>query len=104
MHERLAQALLIHTGYAISAVVSLGEENEILEVFLFDTIWQAKHMRFSPASRRIDLISNHPCGEATPYNEDFENLKRLKKLSSAEVRLILVSEYFSSREITPRSL
>ena len=100
MHERITDALLIHTGYAISAVVSWGTQGEILSVSLFDTIWQAEHMHAELAAKRIDLISHHPQGETLPYAEDIENLNRLRRLcKGAAVRLYVVSEYFSCREI-----
>lgn len=101
MHKRIAGALLIYTGYPISAVISLGAEDEILDVHLFDTRFQAERMIIDPKASRALLISNHPYGQMTPYEQDFVNAHRLMQMiGGGNVRLFLVSEYFSCREIT----
>ena len=100
MHERIAEALLIHTGYAISALVSLGEGGEILLVSLFDTLWQAEAMQIDPAAARFLLISHHPQGETAPYDADIENLLTLRRMAGGRgVRLYVASEYFACRQI-----
>lgn len=100
MYERMIDALLRYTGYPISALVSLGEGEKILDVRLFDTCWQAERMRIDPKADCILLISNHPYGQKTPYAQDFANAYSLRNMAGGRpVRLFLVSEYFPCREI-----
>lgn len=99
MQKRIADALLIRTGHAISAAVSIGRGERILHVCLFDTLWQAEYVQVHPQAERIDLISHHPDGCTAPYAADLENLARLKKMADGkEVRMYLASEYYSCHE------
>ncbi|MBQ4265563.1 MAG: hypothetical protein IJB85_08635 [Clostridia bacterium] len=92
--EEIAERLLLHTGYPLTAVVSLDENGMMIDICLFDTYWQSDSMCVAPAASEIWLISHHPEGGKMPYNEDLYSMERVKAMvDGAQIRFFLVSEY-----------
>lgn len=99
MHRKLARALLTNVYHEVSAVVSLGEKQEILDVFLFDTMFYRGKLRIAEKARAVYLISNHPEGRKEPYEQDLRRYTALC-LTAREipVKLFISSEYFTCCE------
>jgi len=101
MQERIAKALLECVFYRVSAIVSVGENGQILGVQLFSTDWPDRHMHFTEEAKEVWLISNHPDGEMHPDEQDVRNYRSLvSRMPGVQVRLYLSSEYFSCFETT----
>jgi len=98
--DEIAERLLLYTGYPLTAIVSLDDGGRMIEVHLFDTYWRADSLRIAPMAYEIWLISHHPEGGKTPYDEDLHNLARVKEMAAgAHVRFFLTSEYGGSVEL-----
>lgn len=62
----------------LSAYALAGEDGEVLEFKLFDTMDSAKALaRAWPREARVYLYSNHPQGGLSPSPQDLANLERL---------------------------
>ena len=100
MHRRLAKALLQDIYYPVSAVVSVGERGELLNVHLFDTAFGGERMAAEPEAAQLWLLSNHADGSTALYEADVQNFQRLKRLAASRpARLFLASEEFECREV-----
>lgn len=100
MHQRLAKALLEDIYHPVSAAVSIGERGEILGVHLFDTLFCGDHMRVEPDAAEVWLMSQHNDGSQTLYDEDLQNLRRMRQLTGGRrIRMFLASEEYACREI-----
>ena len=92
--------LLEDIYYPVSAVISVGGHEEILDIHLFDTAFGGTCMRVAPDAAQLWLMSNHPDGCPALYETDARNLQRLKGLASGRrVRMFLASEEFACREM-----
>lgn len=99
MYRKIARALLESIYFHVSAVVSLNEAGEILSVNLFSTDYPGDLLRLTKDAREIWLISNHPEGNQTPYEQDICNYRALAgQAGGSTVRLFLSSEYFACFE------
>lgn len=95
MHRKIAAALLESVFFRVSAIVSLDEYGNLMDVALFSTDWSKEHMRFAKDTKEIWLISNHPDGSVLPDEQDRRNRRMLASMAGkAKVRLFLASEYF----------
>ena len=98
--DEIAECLLLHTDYPLTAVVSLDDDGRILKVHLSDTYWRADSLRIAPSAREIWLISHHPEGRKTPYEEDLRNLASIKgSVDGVSIRFFLASEYIGCIEL-----
>ncbi|MBE5800286.1 MAG: hypothetical protein E7321_10115 [Clostridiales bacterium] len=94
MHKSIADALLIRTNHAITALVSLDENGEILAIALYDTHWRREDVCAHPDAAALWLISHHPEGCEVAYAQDDANAKHFGTMSGLPVRLWIASEYF----------
>ena len=100
MHRRIAQALLESIYFHVSAVVSLNEAGEVIFVNLFSTDYPDGQLRIAEGRKEIWLLSNHPEGNRTPYEQDICNYcALLGQAGGCTVRLFLTSEYFECFEV-----
>lgn len=92
--------LLEDIYYPVSAVISVGRHEEILDIHLFDTAFGGACMRAAPNAAQLWLMSNHPDGCSVLYETDMRNLQTLRDLASGRrVRMFLASEEFDCREM-----
>ena len=100
VHRYLAKMLLEDLCYPASAAVSIGASGEVLGVHLFDTMLCGERMRLIPDAAAYWLISGHADGVLPPYEEDWENLRRMRQMAGGRpVRLFLAGEYHGCVEI-----
>ena len=101
MIRKLAEELMIHVYYPVSAVVSMDDQGNCLAVRMFDTLFAGDCMVVHPDAAVVYLMSNHPEGRREPYPQDLENLEALKaKISGIEIRLIITGEDIGCIEIS----
>lgn len=92
--------LLEDIYYPVSAVISIGGREDILDIHLFDTAFGGTCMRAAPDAAQLWLMSNHPDGSPALYETDMRNLQRLIGIASGRrVRMFLASEEFECREM-----
>lgn len=100
MQNLLAKALLEDICHPVSAVVSIGQGEQILGVHLFDTEFCGERMRVKPEAKEIWLMSNHEGGGKTPNEADVRNLCRVLQLARGrKVRVFFTSEYDDCMEM-----
>lgn len=92
MWGRIAEKLLLHVFCPVSAAVSVGEEG-VRFVHVFDTKWYSSDIRLDPKAEEIWLISNHPEGNPALYEEDRDNLQRIRACSPhMRIRFFIANE------------
>ena len=100
MIRKLAEELMIHVYYPVSAVISMDDAGNCLRVRMFDTLFAGEAMAVHPDAALVYLMSNHPEGWKEPYPQDLENFEALKtKMPGLEVHLIITGEDIGCIEI-----
>ena len=93
VYGRIAENLLIHVFYRVSALVAVEDAQRIACVKLFDTEFGAEYMVVPERAQEVWLISNHPEGYPAPYAADLENMARIRRhLPEAKLRLLICGE------------
>lgn len=93
MELAIAEALLMHIYWPVSAVISFDENDVIFNVSMFDTEFAGERICPDKNAAKIWLMSNHPEGFKAPYETDLVNLSRIwRKAPSAKIRLFITGE------------
>ncbi|MBQ2991548.1 MAG: hypothetical protein IJD60_09730 [Clostridia bacterium] len=79
MVRRIAQALMMHVYYDMSAVVSLARDGSVMEVAMFDTAFAGDKIRPGAGAEQVWLITGHPMGDTQLNEMDRRNIMRLKR-------------------------
>ena len=85
--------------YEVSAVVYLGSAGEILDVSLFDTYFGNMKMSICEKAVQVWLLTNHPEGKETLYEQDRRNAARLKAAADMPLRVFVTGEDIGVLEI-----
>lgn len=93
MYGRIAENLLIHVFYRVSALVAVEDAQRVGSVRLFDTEFGEEYAVVPEHAQEIWLISNHPEGYPAPYAADLENMARIRRQAlGAKLRLFICGE------------
>lgn len=100
MPEMIAQTLLMHVLYEVSAVVSIAADGSVVCIKLFDTVFGGEYMCVDAAAKEVWLMSNHPEGRTELYKADRTNLRWIQAaVPTARVRLFITNEDFGCMEM-----
>ncbi len=93
MFEQIAEHLLIHVFYRVSAVVVVEDMKRTDGITIFDTEFGGAYAAVPARAQEIWLISNHPEGQTLPYAADWENVEHLRRRApKARIRLFICGE------------
>ena len=102
MFRQIAEQMLTHVFYRVSAVVGIGETQRVCSMRMFDTEFGAAYMHVPENAREIWLISNHPEGQISPYEADLEHAERiLRAAPGVRLRLFVCGEDIGCIDIAP---
>lgn len=100
LRTTLAQNLLMHVYYRLSAAVSLDASGHPSWVRMFDTEFGSMCMRVAQDADEVWLMSNHPEGQTSLYEADMNNLMLLRAAApKARLRVFVVNEDTGCTEI-----
>ena len=100
MIRKLAEELMIHVYYPVSAVVSVDQEGNCLAVRMFDTMFAQSCLNIHCHAASVYLLSNHPEGYEEPYPLDLKNYEELRRMAGRRaVFLVITGEDIGCKEI-----
>ena len=100
MIHRIAEKLMNSVYYEISALVSLDEHGEVIEVFLFDTVFAGAALRSVPHAAQLWLMTHHPDGNRALTQTDRANIAALKGAAQGiPVRVFVTDEDIGVTEV-----
>ena len=92
--EKLAKRMMHDVYHPFTACIWLDESGEIIDLYLFDTLYCRPGFSSSRRACECILISNHFDGDMRPFEEDIRNWRALGRAQPEAVcHLLIYSEY-----------